>query len=242
MSFVYLQWALYKPDEEEHPHYIFPDDDLAPSLIDAYFVQINPFMPLLHRPTFQRLVNERLHHVDPMFGSVYMLVCAHGARYSEDPRVLSEGTNSPRSAGWRWFEQIDIYRRPFTRKASLYELQRIAVLDLTFIFDLGCCLMPLLTLASRYVCECNWESTRMLDCDWIGDTVSTRCWRSSKTIARSCFSQCWGGIMEEGFLVNFPFLSAFFLFAQNFFLRVIFSIERIICSFSGRSCALQGEE
>lgn len=107
--------------------FVYPDADLMPSLIDAYFEQMNYFLPLLHRPTFEKLVAEGLHYSDSMFGSVLLLVCAHGARFSEDPRVLSKGADSPRSAGWKWFEQVNAFRRTLIKRTVLYELQMIAV-------------------------------------------------------------------------------------------------------------------
>jgi hypothetical protein len=88
---------------------------------------MNVFLPLLHRQTFEKLVAEGLHHTDPMFGGVLLLVCAHGARYSDDPRVLAEGSDSPRSSGWRWFEQVNVLRKSLFRRTTLYELQLHAV-------------------------------------------------------------------------------------------------------------------
>ena len=107
--------------------YIYPDADLIPSLIDAYFLHFNIFMPLLHRPTFEKSVAEGLHFKDSMFGAILLLVCAHGSRYSEDPRVLAEGSDSPRSAGWKWFEQVNVFRRTLYQRTTLYELQMHAV-------------------------------------------------------------------------------------------------------------------
>lgn len=94
-----------------------------PSLIDAYFQHFNIFMPLLHRPTFEKSLAEGLHFKDSMFGATLLLVCAHGSRYSEDPRVLAEGSDNPRSAGWKWFEQVNVFRRTLYQRTTLYELQ-----------------------------------------------------------------------------------------------------------------------
>jgi hypothetical protein len=82
-------------------------------------------MPLLHRPTFEKSVSEGLHHTNAMFGATLLLVCAHGARYSDEPRVLA--AESPRSAGWRWFEQVNILRKSLYHRTNLYELQMHAV-------------------------------------------------------------------------------------------------------------------
>jgi len=104
-----------------------------PSLIDAYFTQINYFLPLLHRPTFERHVAEGLHYEDGMFASVLLLVCSHGARFSDDPRVFPPGTTCPRSAGWIWFEQVKVLRRNLYHRATLYELQMHVVSFLLFL-------------------------------------------------------------------------------------------------------------
>ena len=98
-----------------------------PSLIDAYFLHLNVFMPLLHRPTFEKSVAEGLHFTDSMFGATLLLVCAHGSRYVEDPRVLAEGSDNPRSAGWKWFEQVNVFRTTLYKRTVLYELQMHAV-------------------------------------------------------------------------------------------------------------------
>ena len=77
--------------------------------------------------SFEKSVAEGLHFSDSMFGATLLLVCAHGSRYSEDPRVLAEGSDSPRSAGWKWFEQVNVFRRTLYQRTTLYELQMHAV-------------------------------------------------------------------------------------------------------------------
>jgi hypothetical protein len=114
-------------DEQDSPIYIYPDDDLIPWLTNAYFENINHFLPLLHRPTFETSVVDGLHFSDPMFGATLLLVCAHGSRFSHDPRVLAEGSNSLRSAGWKWFEQVNVLRKSLFKRTTLYELQMHAV-------------------------------------------------------------------------------------------------------------------
>ncbi|KAF8971208.1 fungal-specific transcription factor domain-containing protein [Flammula alnicola] len=121
-------WITSHPEHvQESSSYVYPDEDLMPSLIDAFFVQINHFLPLLHRPTFEKSVAEHLHFSDPMFGATLLLVCAHGARYSDDPRVLADGSDSPRSAGWKWFEQVNVLRKTLFKRTTLYELQMHAL-------------------------------------------------------------------------------------------------------------------
>lgn len=76
------------------------------SLFDLYFTCVNIYLPLLHRPTFEQQYRSGLYLLDEGFGSVLLLVCAIGARYSEDRRVLLEGTDSWYSAGCQWFNQV----------------------------------------------------------------------------------------------------------------------------------------
>ncbi|KAF9493319.1 hypothetical protein BDN71DRAFT_1570031 [Pleurotus eryngii] len=108
--------------EPKNPDYIFPDPDLIPPLVDAYFKYYNAFFPLLHRPTFERGMAEGLHLTNDTFAAVVLLVCANGARYSNDPRVLLEG-NSPHSSGWKWFTQIQMVRKSLLSPPTLYDLQ-----------------------------------------------------------------------------------------------------------------------
>ncbi|KAJ6600168.1 hypothetical protein B0H10DRAFT_697448 [Mycena sp. CBHHK59/15] len=86
--------------------YSFPDGDLMISLIILYLTNANVFIPLLHRPTFERSVAEQLHLRDDSFASVLLLVCAVGARYSEDPRVSLSAGQPHETAGWKWFNQF----------------------------------------------------------------------------------------------------------------------------------------
>ncbi|KXN90781.1 hypothetical protein AN958_03435 [Leucoagaricus sp. SymC.cos] len=117
-------WASVNPEADDSmPQYDFPPLDLIGSLVDHYFTQINPFLPLLHRPLFQKGIDEGLHHKDQYFGATVLLVCALGSRYSEDPRVFVEGSSSTRSAGWKWFEQVQALRASFFKRTSLHELQ-----------------------------------------------------------------------------------------------------------------------
>lgn len=129
-----IQWISFNPETEDTSReYTFPPSDLMTSLVSHYFSQINPFLPLLHRPTFEKGINDGLHLADPYFGATVLLVCALGSRYSEDPRVFAEGSNSKRSAGWKWFEQVRVLRASFFKRASLHELQAYAVCPIIFL-------------------------------------------------------------------------------------------------------------
>ena len=107
--------------------YIFPDDNLLWNLIDYYFTYVNTLFPLLHRPTFEEHVADGFHKRDGGFGGTLSLVCALGARFSDDPRVLLEGSNSPQSAGWAWYDQVQLVRNYGLSPASIYEVQSYCV-------------------------------------------------------------------------------------------------------------------
>ena len=71
-------------------------------------------IPILHRPTFETHLKNGLHLEDQSFGGVVLLVCAVGARFSVDKRVLDERELAPedeeqkvwQSAGWKWFYKV----------------------------------------------------------------------------------------------------------------------------------------
>lgn len=103
--------------------YVFPEDDLMTDLVDLYFTKINLFLPLLHRPSFERSIAEGLHLNDDGFGGTVLLVCANGSRFSEDRRVVLEGEESFHSAGWKWFEQVHVVKKSLLSPPSLHDLQ-----------------------------------------------------------------------------------------------------------------------
>ncbi|KAJ6594213.1 fungal-specific transcription factor domain-containing protein [Mycena capillaripes] len=121
-------WML-PPPGENIPQYTFPDTDLLPALVDLYFKEVNPFWPVLHRPTFDRKVADNLHLRDHRFGGTLLLVCSLGARHSDDPRVVLEGaaTHPFHSAGWKWHSQVPAIPTYLIYKPDLYELQTIAL-------------------------------------------------------------------------------------------------------------------
>ncbi|KAI0741238.1 fungal-specific transcription factor domain-containing protein [Irpex lacteus] len=114
------------------PHESFPPPDLLASLVDLYFNKCNLYLPLLHRPTFEQSIADNLHLQDEGFGLVLLLVCALGARFSDDPRVILQGSNSQHSAGWEWFRQVQWIRRSLLSPPRLYDLQ-VACLTAVFL-------------------------------------------------------------------------------------------------------------
>ncbi|KAJ8483292.1 hypothetical protein ONZ45_g14646 [Pleurotus djamor] len=117
------KWEALPSIDLPPPTYHFPGPDLMQSLIHLYFVHWNLYLPLLHRPTFEKAVRDGLHLRDVAFGGVVMLVCANGAKFSDDPRVLLDGTTSPLSRGWRWFLQVQFVKKSLAVAPSLYDIQ-----------------------------------------------------------------------------------------------------------------------
>ncbi|KAJ7745792.1 fungal-specific transcription factor domain-containing protein [Mycena maculata] len=105
--------------------YEFPEDDLMISLMSLYFDNVNIFFPILHRPTFEKALVNNTYLRDDGFAGTLLLVCALGAWYSEDPRVhLSAVTNSTcGTAGWKWFDQVDLAANSLRGQPTLYDLQ-----------------------------------------------------------------------------------------------------------------------
>ncbi|KAL1696326.1 fungal-specific transcription factor domain-containing protein [Schizophyllum commune] len=120
-------WQIRASDYQEQRMLQFPEDDLMNHLVDLYFKYINPFLPLLHRYTFEGLIKQGEHFKDREFGGVLLLVCANASRYSDDPRVLLPGANSQHSAGWKYYQQVTVVRSNLLKKPTLYELQMYAL-------------------------------------------------------------------------------------------------------------------
>lgn len=132
------QW-IYADLHAPIPLLTFPEPDLLHALIGLYFEHFNVYLPVLHRPLFLAAVADGLYTRNVDFGSIVLIVCALGARFSDDRRVLLERNNGDAeelskaeangdvwgwySAGWKWFQQVDVCSRALTVPASLYDLQ-----------------------------------------------------------------------------------------------------------------------
>ncbi|KAJ6578197.1 fungal-specific transcription factor domain-containing protein [Mycena capillaripes] len=115
--------AWEAPASDPPPNYAFPDDDLLTSLISLYFENVNTFLPLLHRPTFDTAVSQNFHRTHSGFAKTVLLVCAVGARYSIDPRVSIPDTPAAETAGWKWFDQVKLSGHLVRTHPTLYDLQ-----------------------------------------------------------------------------------------------------------------------
>ncbi|KAJ3921962.1 fungal-specific transcription factor domain-containing protein, partial [Lentinula edodes] len=129
-------WAIY-PWQQDIQNKVgrkltFPDNELLHDLINDYFVYFEPYLPLLHRSTFETSVAEGLHFSDIGFGQVVLAVCAVASRCSRDLRNMPEGTDSDHSLGWRWYSQISIDTSSFIEAPRVYNLQ-VCVLMVTYL-------------------------------------------------------------------------------------------------------------
>ncbi|KAF8628855.1 hypothetical protein AX15_003649 [Amanita polypyramis BW_CC] len=131
-------WERAYSETDSKPSYVYPETDLLYHLIDLYFEYVNLFLPLLHRPTFEKLVRQNFHRQSSSFGSCLLLVCAIASRHTDDPRVLlDEEVNTGRrlSSGWKYFSQVPQMRSCLVGRISLYDLQYYC---LSVSYLLGC--------------------------------------------------------------------------------------------------------
>ncbi|KAJ4468800.1 fungal-specific transcription factor domain-containing protein [Lentinula aciculospora] len=118
-------WSFYpwQLEEEERKPLRFPENDLLCELVTLYFTRFQPYIPLLHRPTFERAVVEGLHLRNPAFGTVLLGVCAVASRFSADPRNLVDAEGAEHSRGWPWYKQTLPLKTSFANGPTLYDLQ-----------------------------------------------------------------------------------------------------------------------
>ncbi|KAJ6556980.1 fungal-specific transcription factor domain-containing protein [Mycena vulgaris] len=107
---------------EMRPRYTFPAPDVLSALVGLYFEHNNIYIPLLHRPTFERAVAEKLHLRDDTFGANVLLVCAVASRFSTDPRVFD--ASAPLTCGWPYYSQVSTSLDHMFVSPTLYDLQR----------------------------------------------------------------------------------------------------------------------
>ena len=120
-SWLEGQFAMLEDDK--FPPDSFPEPSMLWSFIELYFDYCNIFTPLLHRPTFEKNVADGLHLRDGGFGATVLLVCAIGAKLSDDPRVTAD-VRHPSSPGWTYFVRVQSTRKALKLgRASLYEVQ-----------------------------------------------------------------------------------------------------------------------
>ncbi|KAI0794216.1 fungal-specific transcription factor domain-containing protein [Fomes fomentarius] len=127
-----VQWLEHAYERKPPTVTSFPPDDLLESLVSLYFRHMNDTLPLFHEPTFRNGVKNGLHLRHGGFGATVLLVCANASRYTDDRRVLVDGSENWESAGWKWYLAVEDTRKVPLAPAQLYDLQ-IYVLMATFL-------------------------------------------------------------------------------------------------------------
>ena len=125
---AYSTFARIALGEDMRPFTDFPPPDLMHKLVDAYFTNMNVFVPVLHRQILEQGIEEGLHLRDEGFGGVVLLVCANGCGWlkdSDNPRIAEASEN--RRPGFKWFLQVERSRRSILATPRLYDLQRFLV-------------------------------------------------------------------------------------------------------------------
>ncbi|CAE6338505.1 unnamed protein product [Rhizoctonia solani] len=120
----------YELWETEHTLLELPPDDLMPILLNSYFD--NTFIPVVHRQLFEKQLREGLHRQEKSFLRLVLLVCANGARWCSDPRVLDERWPVSRSAGHRWFRQFELWHKSVItfHQLSLWDAQLLVLISM----------------------------------------------------------------------------------------------------------------
>ncbi|KAK7013653.1 Zn(2)-C6 fungal-type domain-containing protein [Favolaschia claudopus] len=116
---IHWRWRPWLFTPTRGNAFTFPLPPLMAELLDLYFKRENIYLPLLHRPTFERGIAERLHLRDEGFAVTVLLVCAIGSRWS----VNVGQKNSGLACGREWFEQVPAIQRGLMAPPTLYDLQ-----------------------------------------------------------------------------------------------------------------------
>ncbi|KAG8890326.1 hypothetical protein FRB98_009394 [Tulasnella sp. 332] len=109
----------------------FPPPDLIRTLVDHFFDDFTPLLPLLHRSSFERQYAEGQHRHDLDFARLLLIVCSIGGRYSNDARVCltsPAGEIEWSSAGWMYFAQVYQSIKPMPASCKLVDLQIMALM------------------------------------------------------------------------------------------------------------------
>ena len=137
-------WELRYQPKRSLAELEFPPEDLLENLVNIYFISNNCHFPLLHRPSFEQRYRAGLHRVEQPFAEVVLLVCAVASRCCDDPRVLLD-PSVPHSAGWKYYEQVNVLDRNLVLPPSLFDLQKMTVRGLfsvcSLLTNVACCMV-----------------------------------------------------------------------------------------------------
>ncbi|ORY27181.1 hypothetical protein BCR39DRAFT_445399, partial [Naematelia encephala] len=136
------EWEVVIANEGLHPidYSVWPDDEFAEQLIDAYFEFTNTELPLLNRLLFKRQYKAGLYKQHHAFAKVCLLVFANASRFVDDDRVYwpvddaltEEGKERLRtdtdgtlrySAGWAYVRQVVKMGKSIMQGPNLFDFQ-----------------------------------------------------------------------------------------------------------------------
>ncbi|TRM68894.1 fungal-specific transcription factor domain-containing protein [Schizophyllum amplum] len=208
-----LEYYLPQPWELEisapaRPNFTFPAPELILSLVKFYFDEVNAFFPIIHRPTFEAQLQSMAHVEDTGFACVLLVVCAIGARYSDDSRVLAD-ESSKHSAGWSYFSQVEMLRKPMIIPPKLHDIQ-IHCLSVLFMHAasmvVGLHVWTRIGVTIRFAQDAGAHKRRTRKKITIEDELWNRCfWMliafdriTSAVLGRAC------AIQDEEFTIRYP--------------------------------------
>ncbi|TRM68906.1 fungal-specific transcription factor domain-containing protein [Schizophyllum amplum] len=209
-----LEYYLPQPWELEisaraRPSFTFPAPNLMHSLVAFYFDNVNTFFPIVHRPTFEAQLHSMMHIEDTGFACVLLVVCAIGSRYSDDPRVLADAEASKHSAGWSYFSQVEMLRKPMIIPPKLHDIQ-IHCLSVLFMHAasmvVGVHVWTRIGVTIRFAQDAGAHRRRTRKKITIEDELWNRCfWMlvafdrvTSAILGRAC------AIQDEEFTIRYP--------------------------------------
>lgn len=184
---------------------------------------------------------EGLHLRDYEFGAVLLLVCANGSRYSDDPRIYVEGSDSELSLGWRWFRQVQFLRRAsLLRMPTLHDLQFYCVSPVNTIWlSLGILHgLRALAFVPVYHRHVNTRTDTYFSCR--GPSPWSKA-RTSPSQARRTPINVRRRTKEASVLVSI-YSVPFCRVAYSTSSRVLVSMDRMLSAYLGRPTAVQEEE
>ncbi|KAJ7625970.1 hypothetical protein FB45DRAFT_922749 [Roridomyces roridus] len=124
-----ITWEPFPWEQEffaPRTSHVFPPDDLIVHLMDLYFINVHPVLPVLNRAFLERQVEDKLYLTDPHLEAVLLAVLAVGSRFSNDPRVFIAGETL--SCGWRFISQMRIV--PNLSEPTVYDVQFYTLMTL----------------------------------------------------------------------------------------------------------------
>jgi len=104
---------------------VFPPIEDMTRWVGKYFEEVNMYLPVIHWPTFKRLLfDEQLHLRDEAFASTVLVICAIGEKRAGDG---PQDIQTHKLKGWAWFNQVHCQRLSYLALPGLFDLQRYAV-------------------------------------------------------------------------------------------------------------------